>query len=307
MNLVKGVAHLLRRSSSGHHGESTSGLQAERFTLPSQSVCFSEAGNESILNALWEKYENTSDKVEKRRLFHVFLKQFVDVHKKWEPIATGEDADVEHFSQSDLIIGCSVGHPTELVVALTEEIIQLTSFVTDLDIKVVKFASDPPTVSASLRVTSEGLAALEALVIVVRSMHNCRVLGYYGGVQKLVALIKAAVVQLKAISGAIAGDEALSKFAMDTFTLLEKLLVYVVSIVCSFIDLNSNAYEMAHLFSSTAFVLAQDCTLLIDPSNAFKIPPAKLHPWKQTAVLAVMEAGGLNWLVGKSCCVSLED
>lgn len=297
MNLVKGVAHLLRRSSSGHHGESTSGLQAERFTLPSQSVCFSEAGNESILNALWEKYENTSDKVEKRRLFHVFLKQFVDVHKKWEPIATGEDADVEHFSQSDLIIGCSVGHPTELVVALTEEIIQLTSFVTDLDIKVVKFASDPPTVSASLRVTSEGLAALEALVIVVRSMHNCRVLGYYGGVQKLVALIKAAVVQLKAISGAIAGDEALSKFAMDTFTLLEKLLVYVVSIVCSFIDLNSNAYEMAHLFSSTAFVLAQDCTLLIDPSNAFKIPPAKLHPWKQTAVLAVMEAGGLNWLV----------
>lgn len=86
---------------------------------------------------------------------------------------------------------------------------------------------------------------------------------------------------------------------MDTFTLLEKLLVYVVSIVCSFIDLNSNAYEMAHLFSSTAFVLAQDCTLLIDPSNAFKIPPAKLHPWKQTAVLAVMEAGGLNWLVGK--------
>ena len=79
--------------------------------------------------------------MEKRRLFHVFLKQFVDVHKKWEPIATGEDADVEHFSQSDLIVGCSVGHPIELVVALTEEIIQLTSFVTDCKLTVLHCSS----------------------------------------------------------------------------------------------------------------------------------------------------------------------
>lgn len=305
MNIVKGVADLIRRSSSGHHGESTSGSQGERFTLPVHNVRFSEVGNEAILHALWEKYEKAVDKVEKRRLFHVFLKQLVEVHKKWEPVVSGEYPEAtlstispaEHLSEfSDLAVGCSSGHPTELILALLEEITQLTSLISELDKRDIKSVSDPPTVSTSLRISLEGLAALEALMIVVRSMRNCRVLGYYGGVSKLVALIKAAVVQLKTIAGALSGDDNLSDFAVDTFGLLQKLLVYVVSILCSFIDLNSNAYEIAHLYN-TSSSLQWDCTSIIDSSNTFKVHLGKMHLWKQTAVISVMEAGGLNWLV----------
>lgn len=44
--------------------------------------------------------------------------------------------------------------------------------------------------SNSLYITSEGFAVLHALIIMTRSMHNCKVLGYYGGIQKLTALMK---------------------------------------------------------------------------------------------------------------------
>lgn len=42
----------------------------------------------------------------------------------------------------------------------------------------------------SSTITSEGLPVLDALTVITRSLHNCRVLGYYGGIQKLTALMK---------------------------------------------------------------------------------------------------------------------
>lgn len=42
----------------------------------------------------------------------------------------------------------------------------------------------------SSTITSEGLPVLDALTVITRSMHNCRVFGYYGGIQKLTALMK---------------------------------------------------------------------------------------------------------------------
>jgi hypothetical protein len=47
--------------------------------------------------------------------------------------------------------------------------------------------------STSYGITSEGLPVLEALTIVTRSLHNCRVFGYYSGIQKLTALMKGIV------------------------------------------------------------------------------------------------------------------
>lgn len=47
--------------------------------------------------------------------------------------------------------------------------------------------------STSFSITSEGLPILDALTIVTRSLHNCRVFGYYGGIQKLTALMKGIV------------------------------------------------------------------------------------------------------------------
>lgn len=44
--------------------------------------------------------------------------------------------------------------------------------------------------SMSLSIGTDGLDVLNALIVVNRSMHNCRVFGYYGGIQKLTALMK---------------------------------------------------------------------------------------------------------------------
>lgn len=44
--------------------------------------------------------------------------------------------------------------------------------------------------SSTDTLTYEGFDVLDALAVTVRSMHNCRVFGFYGGVQKLTALMK---------------------------------------------------------------------------------------------------------------------
>ena len=45
-------------------------------------------------------------------------------------------------------------------------------------------------------ITYEGLPVLDALAVITRSMHNCRVFGFYGGVQKLTALLKGTSIGL---------------------------------------------------------------------------------------------------------------
>lgn len=47
--------------------------------------------------------------------------------------------------------------------------------------------------STSLGLNTEGLYVLKCLMIMARSMHNCRVFTYYGGVQKATALLKGAL------------------------------------------------------------------------------------------------------------------
>lgn len=77
--------------------------------------------------------------MEKRRLFHVFLKQFLVVYKNWEPVNSGQISEVasttiqtaEYSSNSDVVIGCFAGHPAEVILILTEEITQLTAMVAE--------------------------------------------------------------------------------------------------------------------------------------------------------------------------------
>ncbi|CAH9111318.1 unnamed protein product [Cuscuta europaea] len=87
----------------------------------------------------------------------------------------------------DVVLGCSFGHPAEIILCLTEELAQITIIVSEYQL------------GAFSTLTSEGFPILDALAVVVRSLHNCRLFGYYGGIQKITALMKATVVQLKTI------------------------------------------------------------------------------------------------------------
>ncbi|KAG8632803.1 hypothetical protein MANES_18G056822v8 [Manihot esculenta] len=262
MNIVKGVADLIRRTSSLQTGES-SGSSAERFPPPAPKIRFSEVGEEGILHALWEKYENTMEKVEKKRLFHVFLKHFLVVYKNWEPINAGQLLEATSVADyplgvDDVIVGCVVGHPAEVILILTEEIVKLTTLVTDLNITMVPSKTDLSETSTSLALPSEGLQVLDVLTVITRSMHNCKVFGYYGGIQKLTALMKGCVVQFKSLTGA----------------------------------LSAQLYRGSVEFSSSGWFASS-----IDSSTSLKIPTETRLYWHQKAVVSVMEAGGLNWLV----------
>ncbi|KAK2659945.1 hypothetical protein Ddye_006478 [Dipteronia dyeriana] len=308
MNLVKGVADLIRRTSGGSIGESTSGIQPERFSPPSPNVRFSEEGDEGVLNALWKRYDDTIDKVEKKKLFNVFIKQFLSVFKNWEPVNGGHFPEAssvtaqpaEYLLQfDDIVVGCFAGHPAEIILMLTEEVTQLTISVSEINTNVGRPMMDLPEVFTSMNITSEAFTVLDALKIVTRSMHNCRVFGYYGGIQKLTALMKGVVIQLKTIAGVLTGDENPSNFTVERTGLLQRILVYVVSIICSFIDLNSNVNDKAQLYSNTIeFSVPRIGASPNDPSSSLKVSFSETRlNWHDKAVVSVMEAGGLNWLV----------
>lgn len=293
MNIVKGVAGLIRRSSSSHGGESSSGSPHEKFSPPTPLIHFSEVGDEAILNTLWSRYENAPDKVEKRRLFHIFLKQFLIVYRDWQPLnplQSPEDhgfvqpMDSHHFGE--VVVGCSFGHPTEIIAVLIDEVAQMMALVNE------HLSRNSSTI------TSEGLPVLDALTVITRSMHNCRVFGYYGGIQKLTALMKAAVVQLKAIASALSADEALSNPVAEKTAILQNILLYVVSIIGSFINLHFSASEKAWLNDGCMEIFGprsveiRDVVTGVDASDS-----ETMIRWRQKAIVSVMEAGGLNWLV----------
>ncbi|XP_062026093.1 BEACH domain-containing protein B isoform X1 [Rosa rugosa] len=302
MNIVKGVADLIRRTSGGHDGDSFSGSHSQRFSAPGLRIRFSEVGDEAVLNILWARYQKAVDKVEKRRLLHVFLKQFLVVYKNWEPVNSDQNSEaasttIQHAESDDVVIGCFAGHPAEVILVLTEEITQLTAMVVELNSSTVRSA-DFCGHSTILNIISEGIPLLDALLIVTRSLQNCRVLGYYGGIPKLTALMKGVVVQLKTISCALSADEKLSNFTLEKTGLLQQILVYVVSIISTFIDLNSNVNEKCQLYSNTIGFVSGGGASPVDSSSSSNAPPSEiLLRWHQRAVVSVMEAGGLNWLV----------
>ncbi|MBA0625745.1 hypothetical protein Godav_003516 [Gossypium davidsonii] len=265
-----------------------------------------EVDDEAVLSSLWERYENTADKEEKKRLFHVFLKQFLIVFKNWEPVNYGQLPEAaptaiqpgENSTSGNDIVGCFAGHPSEIILTLTEEIMQLTTLVSEINTSAGRTTTDLPAATISFIITSEGLPVLYALKIIARSLHNCRVFGYYDGIQKLTALMKGAVIQLKTMTGSLSVDENLSNFLTEKIGFLQRLLVYVVSIMCSLIDLDSNIYEKAQMYNITEGSYEIGASSSIDSSNSLKgsLSETRLH-WHQKAIVSVMEAGGLNWLV----------
>ncbi|KAH0760080.1 hypothetical protein KY290_023573 [Solanum tuberosum] len=293
MNIVKGVAGLIRRSSGSHGGESSSGSPLEKFSPPTPLIHFSEVGDEAILNTLWSRYENAPDKVEKRRLMHIFLKQFLIVYRDWQPINPLQSPEDHGFVQpvdsqhsGDVVVGCTFGHPSEIIAVLIEEVAQMITLVNEYLSR------------NSSTITSEGLPILDSLTVITRSMHNCRVFGYYGGIQKLTALMKAAVVQLKAIASALSADEALSNPVAEKIAILQNILLYVVSIIGSFINLHFSTPKKTWLNSGYMEIFGPRSVEIHDIVTGVDVSDSEtMIRWRQKAIVSVMEAGGLNWLV----------
>lgn len=91
----------------------------------------------------------------------------------------------------------------------------------------------------------------------------------------------------------------MSDSAVEKIKLLQQILTYVVSIIYIFIDLGSNIDKKDELFCSlVGFISHADAPIISSNSSKVLSTEARLH-WRQKAIVSVMEAGGLNWLVGK--------
>ncbi|KAJ0790760.1 putative transcription factor WD40-like family [Helianthus annuus] len=290
MNIVKGVAGLIRRTSGYGADYGVGGSLSHRFPVPAPKIQFSDIGDEAILAALWQRYQNAADKVERQQAFHIFLKQFIVIYKHWEPFDSDDSYGEDSQNPDEVVVGCLTAHPAEIIVALVEEVTHITSMVTE-------YISGT---SSSLIITSEGFAVLNALIIMNRSMQNCKVLGYYGGIQKLTALMKAAVVQLKTIAGALSADDTLSSSNVEKAVFLQKILVHVISIVCGFINLRVDVHGKALIDVDNLEASVERIATNPEPFTSSRDPLSENRlQWHHKAVISVMEAGGLNWLVGK--------
>lgn len=114
--------------------------------------------------------------------------------------------------------------------------------------------------------------------------------------------ILGSVVQLKTISGAVSADESVSALSVEKIKRLQQILTLVVSIVCNFIGLTTDGNEMAKLhgnFSRSYF--PRSFAFLFKAAVNTESPLSELRlQWQKRAVVSVMEAGGLNWLVGNA-------
>nr|XP_029116201.1 BEACH domain-containing protein B isoform X4 [Elaeis guineensis] len=297
MNIVKGVADLIRRSSGGQTGEGGSWVHADKFSAPSPRFRFGDIGEEAVLSTFWQRYENAIDKTEKKNLLQVFLLHFIQTYKNWEPVLGGQLPAERASGSEEIILGCSAGHPSEVILILIQEIARISSLVAELNNSAAQANADLSEPSTSLTFSTEALYVLNCLTIVTRSIHNCKVFSYYGGVQKIIALLKAAVVQLKTLTSALAVDEQLSSSSVEKTRTLQNLLVYIVSVVFIFVELHSSATMKNQVVDIVKYLPSKDNLLGVRSSNPKSLISEKKLDWKQKAIVLVMEAGGVNWLV----------
>lgn len=305
MNIVKGVADLIRRSSGGQAGEGGNWGHADKFSAPSVKIHFSDTGEEAVLNTLWQRYQYAIDKMEKKKLLHAFLLHFIQTYKDWEPVYS-DQSQMEQGSE-DTVVGCYFGHPSDITLIIVQEIARITNFVTDLNNNGTHLNPDPAEASMNLNFSTEVLDVLNCMTIITRSMHNCKVFSYYGGVQKVTALLKAAVVQLKTLTGTLSSDEQLLNSSVGKIRILQKMLLYVISVVYSFMELRSVRYDKLQNEDVGKYLFSRDYLYDVTSSSINDtVSEARFH-WHQKSVVLVMEAGGVNWLVGKSFCGSSEE
>lgn len=140
-----------------------------------------------------------------------------------------------------------------------------------------------------------------SFVVVILTVSNILFQGYWCLAYNIANFFSGSVIQLKTMTGALSTDENLSSLILEKTRILQELLVNVVSIICHFVVLRSDVYQKGQLHSSSLeFSVSRGGGTSVDSSACLMTPPSetKLH-WHQKAVVLVMEANGLNWLVGK--------
>ncbi|XP_047071626.1 BEACH domain-containing protein B-like [Lolium rigidum] len=297
MNLVRG---LLRKSPNPAAAPAPASPSvrggcfpgADLDDAPEPRVVFSDSAEEGVLNTLWEDYENAHDQDEKEKALQIFVLKFLQTFRDWGPHHIEQSVDQE-LGSDEIVVGCSYGHPSEVILILIQEISLITSTITESG---TSPESSPKHLDQPepLELSTERLHVLECLTILTRSMHNCKVFSYYGGVQKVTSLLKAAVDQLKTLNGLHAVDDQSSGQAVENTRIMLKILICIITIISNFIKLEPTVTRDPHFSDTTKYVPSNSYLATSTPEN---IIPDVLQHWHQKAIVLLLEAGSVNRLV----------
>jgi predicted transcriptional regulator YheO len=110
-------------------------------------------------------------------------------------------------------------------------------------------------------------------------------------------IYSAAVVKLKTLTSLLAADEQLSNETVENMRTMQKVLVYIVTIISNFMDLEPTTTRISQFLNSSRHTLSSSYLATVVPSTSKDMVSDK--NWQKKAIVSVMEAGGVNWLVGK--------
>ncbi|KAF3630436.1 hypothetical protein FXO38_27149 [Capsicum annuum] len=110
---------------------------------------------------------------------------------------------------------------------------------------------------------------------------------------------EAVVVQLKAIASSLSAGEALSNTVAEKTAILQSILLYVVSIICSFINLHFSTSEMAWMYSGCLEIFGPRSVEIRDVVTGVDVSYSEIMiRWRQKAIVSIMETGSLNCIGG---------
>lgn len=108
----------------------------------------------------------------------------------------------------------------------------------------------------------------------------------------------AAVVKLKTLTSLLAADEELSNKTVENMRTMQKVLVYIVTIISNFMDLEPSTTRISQfILNSSRHTLSSNYLAAVTPNTSKNMVSDR--NWQKKAIVSVMEAGGVNWLVGK--------
>ncbi|KAF8687356.1 hypothetical protein HU200_043042 [Digitaria exilis] len=306
MNIVRGVADLLRKAPpppapGGDAGSGTADAGSSfpaggHDDAPTPRVVFSDSTEERVLNVLWKKYCNALDKVEKEKSLQIFVLQFVETFRDWGPQPI-EQLDDQELGSDKTVVGCSCGHPSEVILILIQEISLITSTIVESGNSLESPTNHDSEQPINLGLSTQILQILECLAILTRSLHNCRVFSYYGGVQKITSLLKVAVSQLRKLNSFLATDDQSSDEAVRNTRLMLNILVCIITVISNFMKLEITIARTPHIVKSTKHTPSKSHLAEVTSSSPDSTIPDTLRHWQQKAIVLVIEASGVNWLV----------
>jgi len=109
----------------------------------------------------------------------------------------------------------------------------------------------------------------------------------------------AAVAQLKNLNRLLAAEDQSSDEVVENARLMLNILVSIITIISNFMKLEITVGRIPHIVETIKHTPSNNHLAAVTSSSPARTISDTLRHWQQKAIVLVMEASGVYWLVGK--------